>query len=216
MFQTKTRTFTGEKGGGGHVFNQKSRISGFQCLKSLTSKIQNNILHYYASVRGDKWPKWGAKITRACYYDEISPLLSPFLLTEPILIYDAETVASNKRSNLFTATDKEFSLTPNINKSNSKSAKGNDLKSTNKGSKMKSTLKERGSKSITKGIDLKSTTKGSNLMIVSYMRGGSSMNGKVFGENPESLYVFEPLSKFAPHHYFTDNEQCSMSEKQCR
>ena len=153
---------------------------------------------------------------RGCYHDEISLLLSPLLSTEPILIYDAETVASNKRSNMFIATDKEINLTSNINKSNSKSAKGTNLKSTTKGSKMKSTLKGSNSKSITKGSDLKSTTKGSNLMIVSYMRGGSSMNGKVFGENPESLYVFEPLSKFAPHHYFTDNEQCSMSEKQCR
>lgn len=58
--------------------------------------------------------------------------------------------------------------------------------------------------------------KGGNLMIVSYMRSGSSMNGKLFGENAENFYVFEPLIRLAPHHYLTENQFCEMKELKCR
>ena len=60
------------------------------------------------------------------------------------------------------------------------------------------------------------TIKGSNLMIVSYMRSGSSMNGRVFGENPENFYIFEPLIKLAPHHYLTEDKICEVKANSCR
>ena len=67
-----------------------------------------------------------------------------------------------------------------------------------------------------KGINIASSVKGSNLMIVSYMRSGSSMNGRVFGENPDNFYVFEPLIKLAPHHYLTEDKLCEVQTNSCR
>ena len=69
---------------------------------------------------------------------------------------------------------------------------------------------------IDKGSNEAVTTKGSNLMIVSYMRSGSSMNGRVFGENPDNFYIFEPLIRLAPHHYLTEDKICEVKTNSCR
>lgn len=58
-------------------------------------------------------------------------------------------------------------------------------------------------------------TTGKHLMILSYMRSGSSMNGNVFKDNEEDFYVYEPLIKFAPYHFFTENRLCKMREPKC-
>ena len=60
------------------------------------------------------------------------------------------------------------------------------------------------------------STKGVNLLIFSYMRGGSSMNGKVFAEMDENFFVHEPLIQLAPHHYLTEDELCEVQTKHCR
>ena len=55
-----------------------------------------------------------------------------------------------------------------------------------------------------------------NLMIISYMRGGSSMSGQIFRDNAEDFYVYEPLIPFAPYQYFTENRFCEMENLKCR
>ena len=66
------------------------------------------------------------------------------------------------------------------------------------------------------GINMTSSIKGVNLLIFSYMRGGSSMNGKVFAEMDENFFVHEPLIQLAPHHYLTENKLCEVQTKQCK
>ena len=58
-------------------------------------------------------------------------------------------------------------------------------------------------------------TKGHHLLILSYMRSGSSMNGNVFKDTGDDFYVYEPLIKFAPYHYFTENSFCMMRSPNC-
>ena len=57
--------------------------------------------------------------------------------------------------------------------------------------------------------------KGHHLLILSYMRSGSSMNGNVFKDTGDDFYVYEPLIKFAPYHYFTENSFCMMRTPNC-
>ena len=64
--------------------------------------------------------------------------------------------------------------------------------------------------------DIEPLNTGNHLMIMSYMRSGSSMNGKVFRDSEEDFYVYEPLIKFAPFHYLTENRFCKMREPKCR
>ena len=59
-------------------------------------------------------------------------------------------------------------------------------------------------------------TTGSNVMIVSYMRGGSSMSGQVFRDNEDDFYVYEPLIQLAPYQYLTENRYCEMRILKCR
>ena len=67
-----------------------------------------------------------------------------------------------------------------------------------------------------KGNNLKENSRGGNLMILSYMRSGSSMNGQVFSDNAENFYVYEPLIKLAPYHYLTEDHLCEMRTMKCR
>ena len=64
--------------------------------------------------------------------------------------------------------------------------------------------------------DLQMLETGNHLMILSYMRSGSSMNGNVFKDGVEDFNVYEPLIKFAPYHYFTENRLCRMRELNTR
>ena len=64
--------------------------------------------------------------------------------------------------------------------------------------------------------DLQMLGTGNHLLILSYMRSGSSMNGDVFKDGDEDFYVYEPLIKFAPYHYFTENRLCRMRKPKCR
>ena len=57
---------------------------------------------------------------------------------------------------------------------------------------------------------------GNELMILSYMRSGSSMNGKVFMDGEGEFYVYEPLIKFAPYDYLTESRMCTMRKLTCR
>ena len=56
---------------------------------------------------------------------------------------------------------------------------------------------------------------GNQMLILSYMRSGSSMNGNVFKDTEDDFYVYEPLIKFAPYHYFTENRFCMMRMSKC-
>ena len=64
--------------------------------------------------------------------------------------------------------------------------------------------------------DIEPLNTGNHLMIMSYMRSGSSMNGKIFRDSNDDFYVYEPLIKFAPFHYLTENRFCKMREPKCR
>ena len=57
---------------------------------------------------------------------------------------------------------------------------------------------------------------GNELMIMSYMRSGSSMNGKVFMDGEGEFFVYEPLIKFAPYDYLTESRMCTMRKLKCR
>ena len=57
---------------------------------------------------------------------------------------------------------------------------------------------------------------GNELMIMSYMRSGSSMNGKVFMDGEGEFFVYEPLIKFAPYDYLTESRMCTMRKLTCR
>ena len=58
--------------------------------------------------------------------------------------------------------------------------------------------------------------KGNNLMILGYMRGGSSMSGQVFRDSEDDFYVYEPLIKYAPYQYLTESRFCEMESLKCR
>ena len=60
-----------------------------------------------------------------------------------------------------------------------------------------------------------SLNNGHQLLILSYMRSGSSMNGNVFKDTGNDFYVYEPLIKFAPYHYFTESRFCQMRNPNC-
>ena len=47
--------------------------------------------------------------------------------------------------------------------------------------------------------------KGSNVLLLTYMRGGSSVVGEMFNQNPEAFYWFEPIDGFYSHLYGTQH-----------
>ena len=70
--------------------------------------------------------------------------------------------------------------------------------------------------SLEGGTVVEESTKGHNLMILSYMRSGSSMNGQVFRDTPDDFYVYEPLIMVAPYQYLTESQICNMGNANCR
>ncbi|XP_033729014.1 carbohydrate sulfotransferase 4-like [Pecten maximus] len=61
-----------------------------------------------------------------------------------------------------------------------------------------------------------STIKTYNLLLIGYLRGGTTLLGEILGLRNDSFYVYEPLHKMAEFEYFKAGYVCSMNNESCR
>ncbi|XP_060069399.1 carbohydrate sulfotransferase 1-like [Ylistrum balloti] len=55
-----------------------------------------------------------------------------------------------------------------------------------------------------------------NILLIGYLRGGTTFVGEILGLRNDSFYVYEPLHKMSMLHYFKPGYMCSMEDASCR
>ncbi|XP_021351925.1 uncharacterized protein LOC110449396 [Mizuhopecten yessoensis] len=67
-----------------------------------------------------------------------------------------------------------------------------------------------------RGVLSSSNKKTSDILVIGYLRGGTTFIGEILGLRNDSFYVYEPLHKMAEFGYFKPGHECSMYNETCR
>ncbi|OWF43860.1 carbohydrate sulfotransferase 2-like [Mizuhopecten yessoensis] len=66
------------------------------------------------------------------------------------------------------------------------------------------------------GVLSASNRKISDLLVIGYLRGGTTLMGELLALRNDTFYVYEPLHKFGDFRYFKPGYECSMNNETCR
>lgn len=54
------------------------------------------------------------------------------------------------------------------------------------------------------------------VLLLAYMRGGSTITGNILGFIPSAFYLYEPLLSTEKSNYLTEGKECSMMKTVCK